>query len=85
MRVVDEIRLAQHAGPKRFSTVVQLIETLDGSARFVRFSYSTDGVGRRGPVTLRAKDVERLRAALALRPEFQAALDLCSPGGGAAA
>ncbi|CAB4711470.1 MAG: hypothetical protein F2663_10030 [Actinobacteria bacterium] len=81
MRVVDEIRLAQHAGPKRFSTVVQLIESPDGE-RFVRFSYSTDGVGRRGPVTLRPKDVERLRAALALRPEFQAALDLGVAGGG---
>ena len=46
MRVVDEIRLAQHAGPKRFSTVVQLIESPDGE-RFVRFSYSTDGFGRR--------------------------------------
>ncbi len=83
MRVVDEIRLAQHAGTKRFSTVVQLIESPDANERFVRFSYSTDGVGRRGPVTLRPKDVERLRAALALRPEFQAALNLGATGNGA--
>ena len=29
----------------------------------VRFAYTTGGVARRGPVTLRAQDLDRLRAA----------------------
>jgi hypothetical protein len=30
----------------------------------VRFSYATDGTGRRGPVTLRERDLAKLRLAL---------------------
>src|SRR4051794_35935299 len=62
--VVEEIKVAQRAGDKRFSSVVQLLEDERGEA-LVRFAYTTDGVARRGPVTLRLKDVERLRAAVA--------------------
>jgi len=47
--------------------------------RLVRFAYSTDGTRRRGPVTFRPRDIEKLHAALAQHPALAAALDL---GGG---
>ena len=72
--VVDEVRVQQRAGEKRFASVVQLLETR--GERLVRFSYTTEGVARRGPVTLRARDLERLRAELAKHPELAAALGL---------
>jgi hypothetical protein len=61
--VVAEAKVAQRAGDKRFSSILQLLET-DRGEPLVRIAYTTDGVVRRGPVTLRPKDVERLRAAL---------------------
>jgi hypothetical protein len=61
--LVDELTLPQRAGDKRFASVVQLLETARGE-RLVRFAYTTGGAARRGPVTLRLRDVERLRAAL---------------------
>jgi hypothetical protein len=42
----------------------------------VRFAYATDGVARRGPVTLRRADLERLRTALKKTPKLAAVLDL---------
>ena len=71
--LVEELTLPQRAGEKRFSSVIQLLET-DRGERLVRFAYSTGGVARRGPVTLRAKDVERLRQALGEHPALAAAL-----------
>jgi hypothetical protein len=62
-KLVEELALPQRAGDKRFSSLVQLLET-DKGERLVRFSYSTGGTARRGPVTLRARDLERLRGAL---------------------
>jgi hypothetical protein len=73
--VVDELRVDQRAGERRFTTVVQLLEDEKGG-ELVRFAYSTDGTARRGPVTLRGRDVERLHAALAARPRLAAALRL---------
>ncbi|HEY7602833.1 MAG TPA: hypothetical protein VH760_01140 [Gaiellaceae bacterium] len=70
--VVDELSVQQRAGDKRFASVVQLLEA--GGERLVRFSYATGGVSRRGPVTLRARDLERLRAELAKHPELADAL-----------
>jgi hypothetical protein len=61
--LVDELTLPQRAGDKRFASVVQLLETARGE-RLVRFAYTTGGAARRGPVTLRLRDLERLRAAL---------------------
>ena len=43
--LVEELTLAQRAGEKRFSSVVQLLEA-PGGERLVRFAYAT--VGRRG-------------------------------------
>ncbi len=74
-RVVDEVRLAQQAGEKRFSSLVQLLETKKGE-RLVRFAYATDGTARRGPVTLRARDLDRLRVLLEKHPDLQETLRL---------
>ena len=75
---VEQVTLQQRAGEKRFATLAQLLET-DKGERMVRFAYTTDGVSRRGPVTLRLRDLERLRAALAEHPGLSEAL----LGGGA--
>jgi hypothetical protein len=72
-RAVEQVSVAQRAGERRFSTVVELLET-DGGERLVRFSYTTDGTARRGPVTLRAKDVERMQKLLERTPELREAL-----------
>jgi hypothetical protein len=73
--IVEELRLQQRAGDKRFASIVQLLEDAQGQ-RLVRFAYATDGTARRGPVTLRARDLAKLRAALADTPELAAALGL---------
>ncbi|MFN2471919.1 MAG: hypothetical protein ABR583_13225 [Gaiellaceae bacterium] len=73
--VLDEVTLPQRAGERRFGCVVQLLATGRGE-RLVRFAYSTGGTARRGPVTLRPRDLERLRAALPEHPELAAALSL---------
>lgn len=71
--LVEELSLPQQAGGKRFASRVQLLETRTGE-RLVRFAYSTDGTNRRGPVTLRARDLARLKALLAERPQLAEAL-----------
>ena len=73
--LVDQLEIPQRAGDRRFSSVVQLLENGKGE-RLVRFAYATDGVVRRGPVTLRVKDLERLRTALAKHPGLEEALRL---------
>jgi hypothetical protein len=75
---LEEVTVAQQAGQKRFASVVELLVTERGE-RLVRFAYSTGGAVRRGPVTLRAKDLERLRAALAESPGLA---EMLSFGGG---
>lgn len=72
-RAVEQVSVAQRAGERRFSTVVELLET-DRGERLVRFAYTTDGTARRGPVTLRAKDVERMQKLLERTPELRDAL-----------
>ena len=76
--LVEELTLAQRAGDKRFASVVQLLEA-KGGQRLVRFAYTTGGSARRGPVTLRARDLERLRAGLAERPGLSEVLGLRPP------
>jgi hypothetical protein len=77
--LVEELTVRQQAGERRFASVVQLLENARGE-RLVRFAYSTGGVVRRGPVTLRARDIEKLHAALLQHPALAAALEL--RGGG---
>ena len=71
--VVEEVTVPQRAGEKRFSVVVQLLETRSGES-LIRFAYKTEGSARRGPVTMRARDLERLRAALERAPVLGEAL-----------
>ena len=73
--LVDEVRVRQRAGDKRFSSLVQLLESKDGEL-LVRFAYATNGAARRGPVTLRARDLEKLRAALRERPQLTEVLGM---------
>jgi hypothetical protein len=73
--LVEEVTLQQRAGERRFASHVQLLET-EGGERVVRFAYSTGGVARRGPVTLRARDLDRLRTALGEHPALAQALGL---------
>ena len=73
--LVEELRLPQQSRGKRFASLVQLLEDGKGE-RLVRFAYATDGVARRGPVTLRLRDLERLRAALAKYPGLEEVLRL---------
>lgn len=73
--LVEEVIVRQQAGEKRFASIVQLLETSNGE-RLVRFAYSTGGSARRGPITLRQRDLERLRAALENRPQLQELLGL---------
>ena len=58
--VVEEVSLPQRKGDRRFASLVQLLETAKGET-LVRFAYATDGTARRGPVTFRGRDLERLR------------------------
>jgi hypothetical protein len=74
---VEELTVKQQAGKKRFASRVQLLETPTGE-RLVRFSYAGSGGGTRGPVTLRERDVGRLRAALAHHPALAEALGMTS-------
>ena len=76
--LVEELTLTQRAGEKRFSSVIQLLEA-PGGERLVRFAYTTGGSARRGPVTLRGRDLERLREGLAKRPALAEALGLRPP------
>jgi hypothetical protein len=73
--LVDEVRVQQRAGDKRFSSLVQLLESKDGEL-LVRFAYATNGAARRGPVTMRARDLEKLRAALRERPQLTEVLGM---------
>ena len=73
--LVEELTIRQQAGDRRFASIVQLLETASGE-RLVRFAYTTDGQARRGPVTLRARDLERLRAQLAKHPALAEALGM---------
>ena len=76
--ILEEATVPQRAGGRRFTVVAQLLETRDGE-RLVRLAYATDGPAdqrraRRGPVTMRARDIERLRAALGRAPALAEAL-----------
>lgn len=72
---VEEVSIAQRARERRFTTRVQLLETKDGE-RLVRFAYASDAIGstRRGPVTLRERDLAKLGVALARTEELRRTL-----------
>ena len=74
---LEAVSVPQRSGDRRFTTRVELLAGEDGD-RLVRFSYATDGTSRRGPVTLRERDLAKLRVALERAPELARALE----GGG---
>jgi hypothetical protein len=61
--IIEEVKVSQRAAGKAFASVLQLLETSNGET-LVRIAYTTDGIARRGPVTLRPRDLEQLRARL---------------------
>lgn len=76
---LEAVSVPQRSGERRFTTRVELLAGEDGD-RLVRFSYATDGTSRRGPVTLRERDLAKLRVALERAPELARTLE----GGGMA-
>ncbi len=77
--LIEEISIKQGAGERTFHTLVQLLEGPKGEP-LVRFAYSTGGAARRGPVTLRKADLERMRKVLEKAPKLRAALGVAAPG-----
>jgi hypothetical protein len=75
--LVERVTLPQRVGEKRFGALLELLEDTRGE-RFIRVAYSTGGVARRGPVTLRARDLARLHDALRKTSELAAALGLAT-------
>jgi hypothetical protein len=73
--VVEEVHVEQGGAEQAFASVVQLLESRAGE-RFVRFAYTRDGRDRRGPVTLRLEDVDRLRDGLRERRGLARALGM---------
>jgi hypothetical protein len=71
--IVEEVKVSQRTGGKTFASILQLLETSDGET-LVRIAYTTDGIARRGPVTLRPRDLEQLRAKLGVASPLAAAL-----------
>jgi hypothetical protein len=73
--LVEEVTVPQRAGDKRFAAIVQLLETAKGE-QLVRFAYSTGDVARRGPLTIKAGDLARLKKRLAAAPQLAELLGL---------
>ncbi|MBS2013693.1 MAG: hypothetical protein JST00_12440 [Deltaproteobacteria bacterium] len=73
-KVVESVSFEQRGGGRAFATRVELLEG-EGGECLVRFSYSTDGVARRGPVTLRRGDLATLKKALRKAPRLRAMLE----------
>jgi hypothetical protein len=74
-KVLDELTVRQQVGDRKFASILQVLETAGGE-QLVRVAYTTDGSTRRGPVTLRARDLERVRSQLDKHPILAAALGL---------
>jgi hypothetical protein len=73
--MLEQLTLPQRVGDKRFASLVELLES-DRGERLIRFAYSTGGAARRGPVTMRVRDFERLRDGLVKTPALAEALGL---------
>ena len=73
--LVEELSVQQQAGKKRFASKVQLLETTKEEL-LVRSFCAGPGGGTRGPVTLRERDIGRLKAALAQHPALAEALGM---------
>jgi hypothetical protein len=77
--LIDFISIPQMGEDGReFASHIELLEDDEGHT-LVRFAYSTDGAVRRGPVTLRAQDLEKLRRQLQKKPKLASALAWVDP------
>jgi hypothetical protein len=76
--ILEEITVPQSAEEREFVTRIQLLEDEEGNV-LVRFAYSTSDIARRGPVTLRERDLRRLGRMLPRVPKLGAALGLLAP------
>jgi hypothetical protein len=79
--VVEELRVPQRVGGKHFACVVELLENERGD-ELVRVAYSTNDMHRRGPVTLRVRDLERIRRDLGRKPALARVLGIDSTSDG---
>ena len=70
--VVEEVKVPQRAGDKRFATIVQLLSG-ENHEPLVRISYTTDGIVRRGPVTMKLRELGRVLAAVEGHPGLASA------------
>jgi len=70
--IVEEVKVSQRVADKAFASLLKLLETAEGEA-LVRIAYTTDGIARRGPVTLRPRDLAKLRAKLRVDSPLAAA------------
>lgn len=64
------VKVPQRAGEHRYEIVAELLQTGRGEM-LVRLAYSSEGRVRRGPITLRRADIQRLRAALDRHPQLK--------------
>lgn len=64
--MVERVSVPQRAGEKQFESLVELL-ACEGGEQLVRISYTTGGAVRRGPVTLRLRDLARLRRSVGSR------------------
>ena len=70
---MEEVSLAQSADDKEFASILQLLE-IESGERLLRFAYSTGGLARRGPVTIRVRDLAKVRRSLSKKRELAEAL-----------
>ena len=78
--MIESLTVPQRAGERRFSSIVELLET-DKGERLVRFAYATGGSARRAPVTLRELDLARLHTGLTKAPGLEEVLCASRPAG----
>ena len=76
--LVEEVAVPQTNEDKKFTTHIQLLES-DLGEPLLRFAYATDDTARRGPVTLRLKDVKKLGKELDKTPKLRALLSTLLP------
>ena len=78
---LESVTIPQRAGERRFTSQVELLQGGDGE-RLVRFSYATEGATRRGPVTLRERDLAKLAALVRRKTELARSLRPLAGDGG---
>ena len=75
LRLLSSVRpgRAESELDREIRSHLQLLELSSGEL-LLRVAYASDGRARRGPVTVRSRDLERLRTELESRPRLREAL-----------